>query len=74
MQHCYQNVVVASPSLTSRRTERREVENNYVGSGQRGLKWVTYEEWRNMPGGQENNPLVEHWKADDGEGYTRKCR
>ena len=67
--------------MTSRRTERREVETDNGGSGgPGGLKWVTHEEWRNMPGGEEGNPLVTHWKADEdggeggGGGQARKCR
>ena len=49
-------------SLNAELLERREaVKKTNEAEGPKGLQWVTIEEWNNMPGGKENNPLIYHW-------------
>jgi len=55
-------------SLNGEMIERREITrktNEAEGPG--GLRWVTIEEWDNMPGGKENNPLIYHWCPPGGK-------
>ena len=41
------------------------VKKTNDAEGPKGLQWVTIEEWYNMPGGKENNPLIYHWCPSD---------
>jgi len=49
-------------SLNGELLEQKEVvQKTNEAEGPKGLQWVTIQEWNNMPGGTENNPLIYHW-------------